>query len=85
MAPYSFTNDVFALVDGAFIENARKTLGITGKATPLEIKTAYRSLAHQYHPDKNDDSKETEERMKEIIKAYKILQKVNSKSILIRN
>ena len=82
MAPYSFANIAFALADNALIENARKTLGVSEKMTLPQIKTAYHSLANQYHPDKHGESKETEEQMREIIKAYKTLEKVHDKSIL---
>lgn len=82
MAPYSFANIAFALTDDALIGNARKILGVGEKATLPEIKTAYRNLANQYHPDKNNGSQETEKQIREIIKAYKTLEKVHDKSIL---
>ena len=49
-----------------------KTLGVDKKASPDEIKKAYRKLARQYHPDTNKDAG-AEERFKEVSEAYDIL------------
>ncbi len=49
-------------------------LDISRNASPEEIKKAYRRLAVKYHPDKNrENSKEAEEKFKEVSEAYKIL------------
>ena len=45
-------------------------LGISQNATEDEIKSAYRKLAKQYHPDVNGGSAEAEAKMKEINEAY---------------
>ena len=50
-----------------------KTLGVDKKATPEEIKKAYRKLARQYHPDRNPGDKQAEERFKEISQAHDVL------------
>jgi molecular chaperone DnaJ len=50
-----------------------KTLGVDKKATPEEVKKAYRKLARQYHPDRNPDDKKAETRFKEISQAYDVL------------
>jgi molecular chaperone DnaJ len=50
-----------------------KTLGVDKKATPDEIKKAYRKLARQYHPDANPDDKNAEARFKEISQAHDVL------------
>jgi molecular chaperone DnaJ len=50
-----------------------KTLGVEKKATPEEIKKAYRKLARRYHPDRNPDDKQAEERFKEISQAHDVL------------
>ena len=50
-----------------------KTLGVGKKATPEEIKKAYRKLARQYHPDRNPDDASAEARFKEISQAHDIL------------
>lgn len=50
-----------------------KILGITHNATQEQIKRAYRRLAMEYHPDKNPDNKQAEEKFKEIVEAYDVL------------
>jgi molecular chaperone DnaJ len=49
------------------------TLGVDKKATPEEIKKAYRKLARQYHPDRNPGDKQSEARFKEISQAHDVL------------
>jgi molecular chaperone DnaJ len=48
-------------------------LGVDKKASPDEIKKAYRKLARKYHPDTNPGDKKAEERFKEISAAYDVL------------
>ncbi|HWK58327.1 MAG TPA: molecular chaperone DnaJ [Parapedobacter sp.] len=48
-------------------------LGISRNADQAEIKSAYRKLAIKYHPDKNPDNKEAEEKFKEAAEAYEVL------------
>ncbi len=48
-------------------------LGVNKNAREEEIKRAYRKLAMKYHPDKNPNRKEAEERFKEINEAYAVL------------
>lgn len=51
-----------------------KILGMEdNKATPEEIKTAYREQAKKYHPDINSKNDFSEERFKDINEAYKVL------------
>jgi molecular chaperone DnaJ len=54
-------------------EDLYKVLGVDKKATPDEIKKAYRKLARQYHPDRNPDNASAEERFKEVQSAYDVL------------
>lgn len=49
-------------------------LGITKSASDAEIKSAYRKMALQWHPDKHaQNKKEAEEKFKEINEAYQVL------------
>ena len=51
-----------------------EVLGVNRGATDQEVKSAYRRLALQHHPDRNPDNKEaSEERFKEITEAYSVL------------
>lgn len=50
-----------------------KILGVERSATEAEIKSAFRKLALQYHPDRNQGNKQAEEKFKEINEAYEVL------------
>ena len=51
-----------------------EVLGVARTASPDEIKSAFRTLAKKWHPDRNPDKKaESEEKFKEIAEAYSVL------------
>jgi molecular chaperone DnaJ len=50
-----------------------EVLGVGREASADELKKAFRKLALQFHPDKNPDNPEAEERFKEINEAYAVL------------
>lgn len=50
-----------------------ETLGVSREADLEDIKTSYRRLARQYHPDVNPDNPEAEEKFKLINEAYEVL------------
>jgi DnaJ-class molecular chaperone len=54
-------------------------LGVKKDASADDIKKAYRSLAQQYHPDKNPGNKASEEKFKEIASAYEVLSDTEQK------
>ncbi|MBA2280698.1 MAG: molecular chaperone DnaJ [Acidimicrobiia bacterium] len=50
-----------------------KVLGVADSAPPKEIKTAYRKLSRELHPDANPGDAAAEERFKEVSAAYDVL------------
>jgi molecular chaperone DnaJ len=50
-----------------------EVLGVNKDADDSAIKKAYRKLALKYHPDRNPDDKEAEEKFKEAAEAYEVL------------
>jgi molecular chaperone DnaJ len=56
-----------------------EVLGVSRGADENELKTAYRRLALQYHPDRNPDDAEAEEMFKEASEAYAVLSDVEKR------
>jgi len=50
-----------------------EVLGASRNASEAELKKAYRRAAQKYHPDRNPDSKEAEDKFKECKEAYEVL------------
>jgi molecular chaperone DnaJ len=50
-----------------------ETLGVAKNASEEELKKSYRKLAMKFHPDRNPDSKDAEEKFKEAKEAYEML------------
>lgn len=50
-----------------------ETLGVARSASEAEIKKAYRKLAMQHHPDRNEGNKASEEKFKAATEAYEVL------------
>ncbi|MEO6816122.1 MAG: DnaJ domain-containing protein, partial [Edaphobacter sp.] len=50
-----------------------EVLTVSRDANDQELKTAYRKLAMQYHPDRNPDDSSAEEKFKECSEAYQVL------------
>ncbi len=53
--------------------NYYEILGVTSKASPTEIRAAYKQLAFKYHPDRNPGFPEAEEIFKRVNEAYHVL------------
>ena len=61
-----------------------KILGVERKASEDDIRKAYRDLAKKYHPDRNPNDKQAEERFKEINEAYQVLSDPQKRSVYDR-
>ncbi|MCK5313110.1 MAG: molecular chaperone DnaJ [Desulfobacteraceae bacterium] len=58
-----------------------EVLGLGRNASKAEMKSAYRKLAIKFHPDKNPDNKEAEDKFKEASEAYEVLTNDNKRQI----
>ncbi len=61
-----------------------EVLGVRRDATPEEIKSAFKKLAAQYHPDRNQEDPTAHDRFKEINLAYQVLSDPNRRTMYDR-
>jgi molecular chaperone DnaJ len=61
-----------------------EVLGIARGASEEEIKGAYRKLAMRWHPDRNNGSKEAEEKFKDLTEAYDVLRDPQKRAVYDR-
>ena len=58
-----------------------EVLGVNRDATDDKLKSTYRKLALKYHPDRNPDNKEAEDKFKEAAEAYEVLRDSQKRAI----
>ena len=73
LPPYSFSTMEVKRIGFELLDEARKSLELDQGATLSQIKEAHRRLTHKYHPDRNPDDPQAEERFKRISDAYRLL------------
>ena len=56
-----------------FEKDYYRVLGVSDTASQKDLRSAYRKLSRQYHPDANPDDKAAEERFKEVSAAYDVV------------
>src|SRR3990167_9110017 len=57
-----------------------KTLGLEKNASKDDIKKAFRKMAHEHHPDKNEGNTSSEQKFKEASEAYSVLSDDNKRA-----
>ncbi|MFM7707602.1 MAG: molecular chaperone DnaJ, partial [Gammaproteobacteria bacterium] len=58
-----------------------RVLDLPRTATEADIKKAYRRLAMKYHPDRNPDDKDAEERFKQVKEAFEVLTDAQKRAV----
>lgn len=53
---------------------ALETLGLKAGASATDVKTKYKELVKQHHPDSNGGDRASEDRLREVLQAYKLLK-----------
>ena len=53
---------------------AMETLGLAARATSAEIKARYKELVKRHHPDANGGDRSSEERLRDVLQAYRVLK-----------
>ena len=62
------------------MKNLYEILGVEKSASERDIKKAYKRLALEYHPDKNQDNPQAVEKFKEVNAAYQVLSDQNKRA-----
>jgi len=57
-----------------------ETLGVSRGAGATDLKSAYRKLAMQFHPDRNPDDSSAEHKFKEVNEAYAVLRDADKRA-----
>jgi hypothetical protein len=73
LPPYSFATVVLSTLEPSQIASAAEMLGLRTRATRAEIRAAYRTLAADYHPDRNPRDPASHERFAALGAAYRLL------------